>query len=592
VDSSVVRKLAIGLAVVGFVLFAPSITHPFHFDDVLILNDANVTNPAHWRNFLNPLHLRQLTYFSFYLNHLVAGINPASYHMVNVALHIANAVLFFFLLNGWFERRLALFAAAIFLVHPIQTEPVLYVYQRSILLACFFSVLALLAFKSNRHVLALILFVCAFESKESAVAIPFMLAVLVMWRSRGGAEESGSESVAPPGLINRGNVHPGLAPGATFLRRSAAVLLVIVLVMSAATIAILERQHEKTVGLGAATQVSPTTYLLTETRVIYTYLRLLVFPFPQSLEYDFAWIRTLDVATLLRVAGLIALIAVGCLLGKRSRWRVTGLSILAFFALLAPTSTFLPSTDPAFEHRLYLPMLAFSVFAASLLVRLKYAQHIVAALITVMVIATFAREQVWATDARLWENTVTHVPNKPRAWFNLGGAYMQSDQQRASAAYKRTIELRPDFQEAYYDLGVIAQNAGRYGEAVSYYQRCTSLDNGYWPAWNNLGNTWALLGEQERAVQAFETTLRLNPDHWPSQYNIAVVYFNKGRFDESIPRLRTVLDWRPDFRDARYLLAVALSRTGQRTEAEREWHNIEAIAGQPPMPNMIPTPAR
>ena len=266
--------------------------------------------------------------------------------------------------------------------------------------------------------------------------------------------------------------------------------------------------------------------------------------------------------------------------------------MLAFFVLLAPTSTILPSTDPAFEHRLYLPMLAFSVFAASLLFRLKYAKQIVASLITVMVISTFAREQTWATDARLWEDTVRHVPNKARAWFNLGGAYMQSDPQRATAAYKRTIELRPDFQEAYYDLGVIAQNAGRYGEAVSYYQRCISLDNSYWPAWNNLGNTWASLGEQERAVQAFETTLHLNPDHWPSQYNIAVVYFNKGRFGESIPRLRTVLDWRPDFRDARYLLAVALSRTGQQAEAEREWHNIEAIAGQPPMPTMIPTPAR
>jgi tetratricopeptide (TPR) repeat protein len=495
-------------------------------------------------------------------------------------------------LNGWFERRLAFFAAAIFLVHPIQTEPVLYVYQRSILLACFFSLLALLAFRNNRRWLAILLFICAFEAKESAVAIPLLLGAAAMWKSRGVAQESDSESVAPPGLITRGNAYPGLTAGATFFRRSAAVLLTVVLVMSAATILILQQQHEKTVGIGALSQVSPTTYLLTETRVIYTYLRLLIFPFPQSLEYDFPWIRTLDVATLLRLVGLIALFAAGYLLGKRSRWRITGFSILAFFVLLAPTSTILPSTDPAFEHRLYLPMLAFSVFAASLLIRLKYAQPIMVSLIAVMVIATFAREQVWATDARLWENTVAHVPNKARAWFNLGGAYMQKDPQRASVAYKRTIELRPDFQEAYYDLGVIAQNAGRYGEAVSEYQRCISLDANYWPAWNNLGNTWASLGEQERAVQAFETTLRLNPDHWPSQYNIAVVYFNKGRFDESIPRLRTVLDWRPDFRDARYLLAVALSRTGQRTEAEREWHNIEAIAGQPPMPTTIPTPAR
>jgi tetratricopeptide (TPR) repeat protein len=555
----------------------------------LILNDANVSNPAQWRNFLNPLHLRQLTYFSFYLNHLVAGNNPASYHIVNVVLHIANAVLFFVLLNGWFERRFSFFAAAIFLLHPIQTEPVLYVYQRSILLACFFSLLALLAFRSNRHWLASLLFICAFESKESAVAIPLLTAIAVMWNSREAAPERRRGLDAPvPDFLP----HGGIKPPPTFWRRFPAVLLTVVLVMCVATVLILQRQHENTVGIGAVSQVSPATYLLTETRVIYTYLRLLVFPFPQSLEYDFPWSRSLDSSTFLRAAGLIGLIATGYFLGKRTRWSITGFSIIAFFVLLAPTSTILPSTDPAFEHRLYLPMLAFSVFAASLLLRLKYATQILTLLVAVMFVATFAREQVWATDATLWENTVAQVPHKARAWFNLGGAYMQSDPQQASAAYKRTLELQPDFQEAYYDLGVIAQNAGRYGEAVAYYQRCIGLDNDYWPAWNNLGNTWASLGEQERAVQAFETTLRLNPDHWPSQYNIAVVYFNKGRFDESIPRLRTVLDWRPDFRDARYLLAVALSRTGKRTEAEREWHNIEAIAGQPPMPTLIPTPAR
>ena len=94
-------------------------------------------------HFLNPLHLRELTFFSFYLNHLLAGDNPAGYHIVNVLLHIANAALLFFLAAAEFVETMdgRLLAAAIFLVHPIQTEPVLYVYQRSTLLACFFSLL-------------------------------------------------------------------------------------------------------------------------------------------------------------------------------------------------------------------------------------------------------------------------------------------------------------------------------------------------------------------------------------------------------------------------------------------------------------------
>src|SRR5579884_4305452 len=164
------RTISIVLAVAGVLLFGQSLVQPFHFDDALFLNDANVANPAGWSHFLNPLHLRQLTYFTFYLNHLIAGTNPASYHFVNLVLHVANAVLFFVLLDGLGERPVATIAAALFLVHPIQTEPVMYVYQRSILLACFFSLLALLALQRNRNWLAVLLFICAFESKESAVA--------------------------------------------------------------------------------------------------------------------------------------------------------------------------------------------------------------------------------------------------------------------------------------------------------------------------------------------------------------------------------------------------------------------------------------
>ena len=126
-------KIKFGFIAAGLVLFGASFSHPFHFDDALITNDSNVINPARWAHFFNPLYLRQLTFFTFYLNHLGGGLNPAGFHVVNVAIHVANAVLFYLLLNQFFERWIAIAAGAIFLVHPIQTEPVLYVYQRSIL---------------------------------------------------------------------------------------------------------------------------------------------------------------------------------------------------------------------------------------------------------------------------------------------------------------------------------------------------------------------------------------------------------------------------------------------------------------------------
>src|SRR5206468_9042385 len=171
-------KVTAGLILAGLVLFGASFNDSFHFDDTLITNDSNITNPARWLHFFNPLYLRQLTFFSFYLNHLVGGLNPSGYHIVNVGLHIANSALLYLLLRRFLERWLAVAASAIFLAHPVQTEAVLYVYQRSVLLACLFSLLGVMALAGRKYWLSVVLFLCAFEGKESAIAVPLAVVVL------------------------------------------------------------------------------------------------------------------------------------------------------------------------------------------------------------------------------------------------------------------------------------------------------------------------------------------------------------------------------------------------------------------------------
>jgi len=337
-------------------------------------------------------------------------------------------------------------------------------------------------------------------------------------------------------------------------------------------------------------KVTPIQYLLTQTRVIYTYLRLLVFPYAQSLEYDFPLIDTFSLRVLGQFAGLIGLVGVGFALNRYEKWRTTGLSILAFFVLLAPTSSFIPSADFAFEHRLYLPMMAFAVFAAALILRLKGSTFVTAAILVTLSVVTLQRGTVWSSDIALWEDATQKAPNKARAWFNLGGASLHSDPARAQLAYDRALRLQPGMPEALYNLGVIQQNKGNSMEAVRYYELALDGNAEYWPAWNNLGNTLFALGEKERALSAFENTLRLNPDHWPSQYNIAIVHYTSSRFEKAIPRLRTVLEWRPEYQDARYLLAVCLSKAGQPIEAEREWQILRSNAGQPPMPAPMQAP--
>jgi tetratricopeptide (TPR) repeat protein len=535
-------KVAAGLIVAGVLLFGASLTHPFHFDDALITNDSNVTNPTRWAHFFNPFHLRQFTFFTFYLNYIVGGPDPAGFHAVNVALHIANAVLLYLLLKRFATPWVAAVAAALFLAHPIQTEPVLYVYQRSILLACFFSLLGLIALADKRPWLTAALFFLAFESKESALAIPVAVALLApLARSK-------QEGSSRPRLFYFYAFGAALGAFALFLLAS-----------------------DTTVGIGAG--MNPLRYLLTETRVLFTYLRLLVFPLPQSLEYEFG------------AAGSV--------------WTATGIAlilgaVLAFFVLLAPTSSIIPSADAAFEHRLYLPMLAFCVFAAQLLAKLSRKTWLTAAALIVLSGLTVRREMVWSSDVSLWEDAVQHAPGKARAWFNLGGADLSKNPEKARSSFLRALELQPHFPEALYDLGLIEQQKQNWIAAIGYYQRALDQDPDYWQALNNMGNTIFAMGQPDRALGFFERTLRLNPDYWPAQYNIAVVHFTNGQYTEAAARLRTVLDWRPAFRQARYLLAVSLTRAGDRAAADREWKQLgELNAAESRLtPTMILAPNR
>jgi protein O-mannosyl-transferase len=515
--------VASGLILAGVFLYGSSIGHPFHFDDGLILSDSNVTNAARWSHFLNPLHLRQWTYFTFYLNYLAGGSNAAGFHAVNVALHIANAILLFFLLKRFLEPATAAAAAAVFLVHPIQTEPVFYIYQRSTLLACLFSVSALLAFHSKKYWLAALLFFLAFESKESALAVPLALALLHEHRAR-------------KWLV------AGTAAGAV------------------AALAILMYRQEATVGIGAAAEVTPWQYLGAQFRVVYTYLRLLLWPYPQSIEYEFPASAPIGLM-LIEMAGVAAIAAAGWWAMRTERWKAAGLSTLAFFLLLAPTSSIIPSTDAAFEHRLYLPMLAFSTLVAFALSRVPKRAVVTGTILAVLALLTLSRGTVWASEVDLWKDATSRAPRKARAWFNLGAAQSTSDPDGARASLRKAIELQPGFPDAFVSFGVLEHNARNYPQAVLYFQEALRQDSRLWPAWYNLGNAWFAIGDYDRAIVSFERALGVNRDYYAAHYNIAVAHLAAGRPKDAIPHIRTVLDWEPNSAEGRRLLNDALTRS-------------------------------
>src|SRR5262249_32300738 len=147
----------LALALLTVAVFRGCLHGPFHFDDRLFLENTNVTEPGSLAALLRPTQIRPLTYVTFYVNYRIGGASARGFHAVNLALHLVNVALVFALVwsvarhsrridSGGAPVALSFGAAALFAVHPIQSESVNYVYQRSTLLGATFSLLAFLAF--------------------------------------------------------------------------------------------------------------------------------------------------------------------------------------------------------------------------------------------------------------------------------------------------------------------------------------------------------------------------------------------------------------------------------------------------------------
>lgn len=362
----------------------------FHFDDVyLIVENATIKDLKYLPEILSGP--RGLAIATFSLNYAIGGLNTFGYHVVNLLIHIANGVLVYFLIfltlslmknppfakggaggfNGW-SSRIAMYAALIFAVHPIQTQAVTYITQRMESLASLFYLLALLLFlkgaKATRAVSAILLYsgvvisyFFAFKSKEVAITLPAVIFLYDLY------------------FISSGNTKALLKRWPLY-----AVLLFLLVHLSvktgipagavgAVTSTGFSDVTNATAGF-AVKEITPGQYLLTQFNVIMTYLRLLLIPVEQNLDYDYAVSRSLfELRTLLSFIGIVSILSAAVYLFMRPvSWitrhgRIISFFIFWFFVILSPTSSFVPIQDVIFEHRVYLPSVGFIAIFAILL---------------------------------------------------------------------------------------------------------------------------------------------------------------------------------------------------------------------------------
>jgi len=512
-------------------MYLNTLANSFAYDDFLyILNNPSVTSPT-LRGFFVATKatnlFRPVTFASFALNWALGNAHAMGYHLLNLLLHAAVTVLLYLVLRKLLEDvpqvdAICFVAAALFAVHPIHTEAVTSIYGRSELLAAGFLFAGWLLHLNDRLIPALLCFLLALLSKESAVVfLPLVLAgdcargkfkpasrygwlagltalyVALLWKTQGGHFEKGTYSPLDNPLAS----------------------------------------------LPAQIRIANAL------RIAWKYIGLLVYPANLSYDYSYNAIRLYSGWKNLLPAAAATLAVLGLWLWsawtRRKPWMLAGAVYLGGFAV---TANIVTGPSIMAERLAYLPSAGFCLLLALMWSRMASRKPAAAwALLTVLVLAlgarTVVRNRDWKDSFTLFSQGVKAEPGSARVHRDLGEeCALRGQLNAASVEFQAALRIYPDYTEAAEGYGLAESRLGHEQE----------------------GRMWL-----EKAVS---TSRKGTLDHDVMVVNLATHLFKYGQSEEALKLLNQEIQERPGYALAWSHRAVIRQQRGElsaaRTDAE------------------------
>ncbi len=485
---------------------------PFIFDDLPSIpnNPAIRTLWPIWMPMFPAGNLgiagRPLVGLSFAINYAIDGLNPRGYHAGNVLIHIAAALTLFGvarrLLRRWSlasAEGIAMVIALIWAVHPIQTETVTYIVNRSEGMLGLFSLLTLYSFlrslDSPRRRMWQALSILASLAAVACKEVGAMLGPIVLLLDV---------------LLVTGSWMQTLRQRKWFY---AALLLDWVLLVGLLQTV---TGHNK---LGGAGIISPLQYLAMQSQILLMYLKLCFWPSPLVISYV-DWPVPVSPWSAWPTLAAMGALFVATVVGVIRKYPAAAAGVV-FFLVLAPTSSLLPlPSEPAAERRMYLPLAAIVfllVLAARRLSRkLPRRRVVMGAIVALLVIglgqATVYRNDDYATDVAIWKDTLAKRPNN---WFALSNmaAAVQPTEGFAGAMkwYDAALRVKPDFGRARSNRGMCLIQLGRREEGLVDMLKGAELEPDRSYLWAYLGWGLQLAGRPAEAEVYLRKALTINP---------------------------------------------------------------------------------
>lgn len=520
------------LCCLGIGIYCNSFYSPFYFDDdSSIIKNLNIKNLENLRLIWDFWPTRFITYLSIAFNYHLHQLRVFGYHLFNFVIHLCTAILvrWFILLTfttpamkkdkiRQHANLIAFFAAGIFISHPIQTQAVTYIVQRATGLAALFYLLSFCLYIKSRilgieendsklnyrfyYFASLMITLAGMFTKELVITLPLAIIVyeLCFFKIQAGLKW---KKILPFFIVS----------------------LIIPLTM-AVTNSINFREMKKVSEY--TPNMHPWNYLLTQFKVMITYLRLLFLPLKQNLDYDYPIAKTLlEPATMFSFLLLLIILVIAIRIFYK--YRLVAFSVFWFFLILLPESSVIPINDVIVEHRLYLPMLGYSIFLVSLLhyiVKNKTLRVIILILIIQgYAFMTYSRNSVWQDEIILGKDIVRKSPKKARAYVHLGTAYMRKRiYSPAIDNFIRAIEIAPDYSDAYYNLGAIYYEKNDFDKAIFYFNKAIQTDPMNLEANYYRGMSFNYKKEYGKAISDFKQVLHINAGYIDAYRPLANAY--------------------------------------------------------------------
>ncbi len=415
------------LVLAALAAYANAFLGAFQFDDfnVIVRQGAAHSLGAWWDSMPGIRPLLKLSYALCWST----GIGTPAFHAVNVALHAANALLAWALLQEIWQRAeikeaaFAAFAGALlFALHPANTEAVTYVSGRSVSMMAFFYLASVLAYlREVPRWLSPLLFLAALATKEVAATLP--LALL---------------------LCDALDLRRPFDLRAAFKRQALHWLVLAAGILMMATIARYRELLETSLALRPAAEQA-----VLQVAAIARHVGVLILAVAPNIDPELPAVPA--------VAGLAVIAAIGVGLALVRVQPAFAFALLWFFLHLAPTNSLLPRADAVNDRQLYLACLgplSLAGLAIAQAPRWRAALLVIPALL--LGAATVARNQDYRTEVVLWSDTVAKSPGSARAYNNLGYAWqLEGRHDEARRAYERALQLDPGYLPARVNLKLL-----------------------------------------------------------------------------------------------------------------------------------------